>query len=123
MQISVWVPYDEARLRRTLTFVLRPQTQRVRLIGVALVLLGLLLVALDPSVVLSYGVVFLGLFFAVAIGPITVSRAVGMQSNVIREGLHLTMDDEWITVTYPLAETRFRWAGLGKVIETRTPGT
>lgn len=41
-----------------------------------------------------------------------------MQSDVVRDGLHMTLDDEWVTVTYPLAESRFRWAGLGSVIET-----
>jgi hypothetical protein len=118
MQISVWVPYDEQRLRRTLQFILRPQLKFIRIMGGVLIVLGLVLVALEPSMPVAYGAVVLGLLFVVAIAPITVARSMRMQSNVIKDGFHMTLDDEWVTVTYPLAESRFRWAGLGRVIET-----
>ncbi|MCW3816884.1 YcxB family protein [Micromonospora sp. DR5-3] len=118
MQISMRVPYDEKRLRRTLQFILRPQLRLVRILGGVLIVLGLALVALDPSTSLAYVALVLGLLFVFAIAPITVARSVRMQSNVIRDGLHLTLDDEWVTLIYPLVESRLRWAGLDRVIET-----
>jgi hypothetical protein len=118
MQISMWVPYDEERLRRTLRFILRPQLKRIRILGGVLILLGVALVALEPSTPIAYGAVVIGLLFVFAIAPITVARSVRWQSNVIKDDFHMTLDDEWLTVTYPLAESRFRWAGLGRVIET-----
>ncbi|MEN3615968.1 YcxB family protein [Plantactinospora sp. CA-294935] len=118
MQISMWVPYDEKRLRRTLRFLLRPQLNSVRILGGVLIVLGLALVALEPSMPMAYGALVLGLLFVVAIAPITVARSVRMQSDVIKDGFHMTLDDEWVTVANPLAESRFRWAGLGRVIET-----
>ncbi|MFI5908554.1 YcxB family protein [Dactylosporangium sp. NPDC051541] len=118
MRISVWVPYDERRLRRTLQFILRPQLRRIRVMGGVLIVLGLAGLALGPSPAVPSGVVVLGLLFVFAVGPLTVARSVRLQSNVIRDGFHMMLDDEWATVSYPLAESRFRWAGLERVIET-----
>lgn len=118
MQISMWVPYDEERLRRTLQFLHRPQLKPIRIMGGVLIVLGLVLVALEPSMPTAYAAVVLGMLLVVAIAPITVAWSMRMQSNVIKDGCHMTLDDEWVTVTYPLAESRFRWAGLGHVIET-----
>ncbi|MFJ8582550.1 YcxB family protein [Micromonospora sp. NPDC093277] len=118
MHISMWVPYDERQLRRTLRFILRPQLRAIRPLGGVLIVLGLAMVALDPSTPLAYLVLVLGLLFVFAIAPITVAWSMRMQSNVIRDGLHMTLDDEWVTLAYPLAESRLRWAGLGRVIET-----
>ena len=118
MQISMWVPYDEKRLRRTLQFILRPQLKLTRILGGVLIVLGLALAALEPSTPVAHGTVVLGLLFVVAVAPITVARCMRMQSNVIKDGFHMTLDDEWVTVANPLAESRFRWAGLGRVIET-----
>lgn len=118
MQISVWVPYDEAHLRRTLRFVIRPQLRFVRVMGAVAAVLGLLLLVLDPSLPLAYGAVAIGLLCAFAVEPITVARSVKLQSHVIKDGFRLVLDDEWVTLSYPLAESRFRWAGLGRAIET-----
>ncbi|GAB7037245.1 MULTISPECIES: YcxB family protein [Catenuloplanes] len=118
MQISLWVPYDERRLRRTITFLARSQLRAVRIIGAVPVPLGVLLIVLDPTLPLAYVSVIIGLFLLFAAGPITVARSVRAQSRTIRDGQQLTLDDEWVTVTYPLAESRFRWAGLDTVIET-----
>lgn len=118
MQISLWVPYDEKQLRRTLQFVLRPQLRLIHISACVLLAVGLLLVVLDPSSALAYVALVLGILFLVAVGPLTLALSLQMQSATIKDGMHMTLDDEWISVTYPLAESRFRWAGLGKVIET-----
>jgi hypothetical protein len=83
-----------------------------------MIVLGLALVALEPSMVMAYGVVVIGLLFVFALAPITVARSVRLQSNVIKDGCQMTLDDEWVTVTYPLAESRLRRVGLDRVIET-----
>jgi hypothetical protein len=118
MHIAMWVPYDERRIRRTLHFILRPQLKRVRVMGGILAVLGLALLALDHATPFPYVFMVLGLFVVVAIGPLTVARALRLQSNVVKDGFHMTLDNEWVTVSYPLAESRFRWAGLDRVIET-----
>jgi hypothetical protein len=76
------------------------------------------LLALEPSAPLAYVALVLGLLFVVAIAPITLALSMRAQSNVIKDGFHVTVDDEWVTMAYPLAESRFRWAGLGRVVET-----
>ena len=114
----MWVPYDAERLRRTVRFILRPQLKVIRILGGVLIVLGLALVALDPAMVTAYGAVILGLAFVGAIAPITVARSVRMQSDVIKDGCQMTLDDQGVRVTYPLAESRLRWAGLDRVIET-----
>jgi hypothetical protein len=119
MQISMGVPYDEERLRRTLRFLLRPQLKSVRLLGAVLIVLGVALAALEPSLPIAYAAaLILGLLFLVAVSPITVARSIRMQSNIIKDGFHMTLDDEWVTMTYPLGELRLRWGGLGRIVET-----
>jgi hypothetical protein len=118
MQISMAVPYDEKRLRRTVQFVLRPQLNFIRVVGAALFVIGIGLVALDPSAPMSYTVGVIGLVFLVAMGPYTLARSMRLQTTIIRNGCHITLDDEWVTMAYPLAETRFRWAALVRVVET-----
>ena len=118
MQISMWVPYDEQQLRRTLRFILRPQMKPLRILGGVLAVLGLAMVALDPSSALAYVPLVLGLLLAFTIEPITVAQSMRMQSDVIRKGFHLTLDDDWVTLTNPLAESRLRWSGLDRATET-----
>lgn len=118
MQISLAVPYDEGQLRRTLRFILRPQLKTIRFLGGAVAVMGLVLVALSPSEPIYHGVVVFGLVCLFVIAPITLARSVQLQSAVIKDGCHLTLDDEWVTVVYPLAESRFRWAGHDNVVET-----
>lgn len=117
MQISMSVPYDEARLRRTLKFMLRPYLRTLTIMCLVLILLGLALVVLDPSSTMSYAVAALGLVL-LAVQPWMVAQQVRAQSRVLRDGVHITLDDEWATVRYPLAESRFRWAGFDRVVET-----
>jgi hypothetical protein len=118
MQISMWVPYDERRLRRTLKVVLRPQVRLIRILGAVLTVLGLLVGATGGSLELIVVAVALGVVCMTVVGPLTTSQAVRMQSAVIKDGFHMTLSDEWLTVVYPLAESRYRWAGVDKVIDT-----
>jgi hypothetical protein len=118
MQINIAIPYDEKQLRRTLKFIMKPQMKVVRLAGVVIAVLGLLLVALEPTSAMHYGVVVIGLLFVTVVGPLTLAKTVRLQSKVIRDGQHMTLDDEWLTMSFPLAESRLRWAGLDRVIDT-----
>ena len=118
MQINMAIPYDEQMMRRTLKFIMKPQMKTVRLAGAVLIVLGLLLVALDPTSAMNYGVVVLGLLFLTVVGPLVLAQTVRQQSRVLRDGQHMMLDDEWLTMIYPLAESRLRWTGLDRVIET-----
>lgn len=118
MKISLWVPFDEKQLRRTLKFILRPQARLVRILSGVVVFLGLALVAMNPSGWKGYFFTAVGLFLLVFTGPFLVARSVRMQANVIRQGLNMTLDNEAVTVTYPTVESRFSWAALGRVVET-----
>ena len=118
MHIGIRIPYDEARLRRTLQFILRPQVITLRILGGVLIALGLVLVALKPSDALVYVAMILGLWWVFGAGPAAVSRSLRVQSKAVKDQSLLTLDDEWITVTYPLAESRHRWIGIDRVVET-----
>lgn len=118
MQISMWVPYDERRMRRTISIVMRPQVRILRVLGAIVAALGLLLVVIGGSVVFSVAFVVLGVLFMTGLGPLTAARAVSMQSRVIKDGSQITLTDEWLTVVYPLAESRFRWPALDNIVET-----
>jgi hypothetical protein len=118
MQISLWVPYDEARLRRTIKIVLRPQMRPLRVLGGVCIALGLLLLAADgPWAVITLALVA-GIGPLTVIEPISVSWTVAMQSAAIKDGYHMTLTDEWLSVAYPLVESRYRWAVVDKVVET-----
>jgi YcxB-like protein len=119
MQISIVVPYDAKRMRRTYRFVLRPQFKVTRILGWVIVVLGLAIVPLNPADPVAYGFVVLGLFFVVAVAPLSVARCMRLQSWAIADRSRLTLDDEWVTVTFPLVESRFKWSGLYRVAETR----
>jgi YcxB-like protein len=119
MQISLSVPYDEKRLRRTYRFVLRPQLRRARILGWLIIVLGLAIVPLEPSNPLPYVFVVLGLFYVFALAPLSVRRCMRLQSMAIMDWSRLTLDDHSVTVTFPLVESRFKWTGLDRVVETR----
>jgi hypothetical protein len=117
MQISMWVPYDERELRATIRFIIRKQVRALRVVGGFIAVLGVGVVALDPTDVIAYTMVALGLLFAFAIAPISVSRSVRLTPPLARHGWYITLDDEWITTINPLAEARYRWAAF-EVVET-----
>jgi YcxB-like protein len=118
VEISIRVPYDDASLRRTLKFVLRPYIRRTRAAGGLLIVGGLSLALLRPMDSLSYFVVLLGLWWAVGVGPISLNRSMRTQSSALKEECHMLLDDEWITVTQPRLESRFRWSAFERVVET-----
>jgi hypothetical protein len=116
--MSFQVPHDEQRLRRTVRFLVRSQVVLSRVLGGVLVFLGLVRVVPDTSDVFGYAIIVGGLVLVAAIGPITVAWAMRTQAAAIRDESRMTLDDEWLQVSYPLVETRCRWAGLGRVVET-----
>jgi hypothetical protein len=116
--ISMAVRYDAERVRRTVTHLLAPQFRLVRAMGVVLVVLGVLLIWLDPTDPFAYGAVVLGVFFIFAMGPITVRRTIGMQPDAARHDYRLTIDDEGVASAFPLFENRYRWPMVQRVVET-----
>lgn len=118
MQIAISMPYDEQLLRRTVKFLAQAQLRRIRPLGGVCLALGLLLVFLDPANLVAYTAIAVGLAFMFLVLPLTVANAMRAQPEAIRHGNAITLDDEWLQVNYPLVESRFRWAALGRVVET-----
>lgn len=116
--MSFEVPYDAQQLRRTIRFLVRNQLMLIRILGGVLALLGLLLVVLEPSETFGYAAVVGGLVLVLAIGPILVTIGMRMQAAAIKQAFRLTLNDEWLQISYPLAESRLWWAGLGRAVET-----
>lgn len=118
MQMSILVPHDGQLLRRTIRFLIRPQVRLMRVLGAVLTVLGVLLLMLDAPASVGYTVVVCGPVLAVGFGPLTTSWALRTQPAALSDTYHLTLDDEWVQVSFPLVETRCRWAGLGRIVET-----
>lgn len=118
VQISMWVPYDQKRQKQAVKFVLRSQLISIRAAGAGMVVLGLVLLAQEISTALAYFLMMVGVFWAVAVPPLTVRQTIAKQSGLAKDGCHLTLDDEGVTTAHPLIESRVRWAALSHVIET-----
>ncbi|MEV0703701.1 YcxB family protein [Saccharopolyspora sp. NPDC050389] len=116
--MSLEVPHDVHRLRCTIRFLSRPYVLLTRILGGVLAFLGVVLVVLDTSSAVGYAAVVGGLAVVFAIEPIMVAVGMRAQAAAIQHGYHLTLDDEWLHIAYPLAESRCRWAGLDRVVET-----
>jgi hypothetical protein len=117
VEISIHVPYDEAGLRRTLKFILRPAIRRTRVAGGMLIVCGLTLGLARPSDSLPYVVVLLGLWWVLGFWPRSLSRSMRIQPSALKEGCHMVLDDEGITVTHPRLESRFRWTAFERIVE------
>ncbi|WP_040797669.1 YcxB family protein [Nocardia higoensis] len=118
MQISMWVPYDEGRLRRTLTFLSRSQLRVLRALGVLGALFGLFLVVRTPASPPAYLMVAIGLFLVFGMQPLAVAWSIRGQAQAVKDSQHMTLDEEWLTVITSLTETRLRWAGINRIVET-----
>jgi YcxB-like protein len=116
--ISTEVRYDADRVRRTVTHLLAPQFRLVRAMGIVLLVLGVLLILLEPTGPIGYGALVLGLFFLLAMAPITVRRTIGMQPAAARHDHRLTIDDDGVGSSFPLFEHRYRWPMVQRVVET-----
>ena len=118
MQISLSVPYDPQLMRRTLMFLSRPQHRIARLLGAVMLLCGLLLVVLDPADPVAYAIIVCGVAFVFGVVPLTVAYSMRLQSDAIRQASHLSLDDEGVRMSFPLIESRIRWAALDRIVET-----
>ncbi|HEX5997757.1 MAG TPA: YcxB family protein [Jiangellales bacterium] len=118
MQISLLVPFSETRLRRTLQFLIRPRVKTARTRGVALIVIGVGLAVLKPGDTLTYVAVIIGLWLAFGAGPTAVGLSVRHQPSTLKEDCHLALDNEGITLSYPRVQTRYRWTGIERIVET-----
>ncbi|MEV5540514.1 YcxB family protein [Saccharopolyspora shandongensis] len=116
--MSLEVPHDVQRMRRTIRFLSRPYLRLTRVLGGVLAFLGVVLIVLDPSLAFAYAAVVGGVAVVFAIEPIMVAVGMRTQAAAIQHGYHLTLNDEWMHIAYPLVESRCRWAGLDRVVET-----
>ncbi|MFD6157284.1 YcxB family protein [Nocardia sp. NPDC060256] len=110
--------YDNKRQKQVVKFVLRSQLISIRVAGAGMVVLGLLFLAQDISTALGYFLMLVGVFWAVAVPPLTVRQTIDRQSGLAKDGCQLTLDDEGVTTAHPLIESRVRWAALSHIVET-----
>jgi hypothetical protein len=115
--ITLRVPYDEARIRRTLRFLLRRQVRTAQAIGGVLLVVGVIEVALRPDQAVAYVAILLGLWWLIGFGPTGLRRSMRAHRQVFRHESSVTLDDEWITVIFPQVELRHRWTGIDRVVE------
>jgi hypothetical protein len=87
--------------------------------GWLIVVLGLAIVQLEPSNPLPYGFVVFGLFCVFGVLRFSVRRCMRLQSWATMDGSRMTLDDQSVTVIFPLVESRFKWTALDRVVETR----
>ncbi|GAA3395629.1 YcxB family protein [Cryptosporangium minutisporangium] len=118
MQISLQVPYDPRQLRRTLRFLLRPQLRLTAALAAVIAVLSLGLLALDPTDAWAYAFLLTAVALGFGTGPLVLAISVRQQAPAIRDTSLLTLDDEGVHVSFPLVETRCRWAGLTRIVET-----
>lgn len=118
MQISMRVPYDEERTRRTARFLLDSQITMIRVCGLVIVVCGLLIMVLQPTRLTGYVVLVLGMVLLSGLGPLMVRQVMSKQSDLFKDAMQMTLDTEAVSTTYPLAESRVKWAAHKKVVET-----
>ncbi|NYT95325.1 hypothetical protein [Salinispora sp. H7-4] len=69
MHISMWVPYDEQRMRRFYRHTARRQLRTFRILGGVLITLGVALTAMDLPTDLDSINLGVGLLFVFGLGP------------------------------------------------------
>lgn len=117
MQISLTVVFDESRLRRDTRFVMRDAIRATWITGGSIVALGVLVAIVEQRPALGPGLIVGGLVYAALAGPMAVRRAVRAQTTVVGHDRRLLLTDDWITLVYPLVESRWRWAAVARVVD------
>ncbi|KOX18594.1 hypothetical protein ADK67_35865 [Saccharothrix sp. NRRL B-16348] len=121
MEISLRVPYDEQRLRRSIRFVLRPSVKKLRIAGLIMTPIGVLL--LFTSVFTGTGwlvpaaLIVLGLLYAFALEPFMVRQSLRAQNAATRQDYDLTVDEAGFTMKAESYEQRMAWSTIQRVDE------
>ncbi|MFD1149860.1 YcxB family protein [Saccharothrix hoggarensis] len=118
MQISMWVPYDEQRLRRSARFVLRSSMTRLRVATLVVALSGaavMLLTDLGSPTLL--GATIAAACVALVMEPVAVRQVVRTQGAVMRPGYQMTLDDAGVEMRGAAFTTRFGWPALERIVE------
>jgi hypothetical protein len=117
VQISVHVPYDEQRLRRMMKFVLRPQTMKLRIVGMVMAAVGVVLLFTGTDWLVPTLVIVLGLLYAIALEPFLVRQCLRAQNAATRQDYELTVDDAGFTMKAESYEQRMAWSTIQRVDE------
>lgn len=86
--------------------------------GVLGTLFGLYAVVRTPTALTAYLMVAIGLFVVFGVQPLTVAWSMRGQAQAVKDSQHMTLDEEWLTVITSLTESRLRWAGINRIVET-----
>ncbi|WP_157767620.1 YcxB family protein [Actinosynnema pretiosum] len=116
--MTITVPYDERLFKRTTQFLLRPQLNRLYVLGAVLVALGVAMLTLTTiDKVVGVVCVVLGPLLVFRIGRVTAAQALEAQWSATRAAFNLVIDDQWVSIAYPLAQMRCHWETVARVVE------
>ncbi|MER5267866.1 YcxB family protein [Actinosynnema sp. NPDC002837] len=117
MQISVHVPYDEQRLRRALKFVVRPQTKKLRVLGMIMVPAGGLMWLTGSDWPFPVLLIVLGLAYAFLLEPFMVRQSLRALNPSARQDYELTLDEAGFAMKAESYEQRLAWSTIQRVDE------
>ncbi|MEV8440563.1 YcxB family protein [Actinosynnema sp. NPDC051121] len=117
MEISIRVPYDEQRLRRSLKFVLRRNVKRLRVLGLVIAVLGAALMFFTGPTITTITLVVLGLVYVVGMEPLLVWQSMRAQNAATRQDYRLTVDEAGFAMKADAYEQRLAWSTVQRVEE------
>ena len=117
MEISLRVPYDERRLRRSIEYVLRRSVKTLRIAGACLVVGGAVLLVVTGPAVTPIALLVLGLVYAFGMEPFLVWQSLRRQNPAARQDYDLTVDDAGFTMKAEAYEQRLAWSMIQRVDE------
>lgn len=117
MQILLSVPFDKARLRRALTFLIRAERKGSGFWGAVITVAGAALWLLRPTDSLPYLAVAFGMYIMFLQVPHLVALSIRRMSPLNTYPSQAVLDDEGVTVSFALGHTRLLWAAASQIVE------
>ncbi|MFD0207396.1 MULTISPECIES: YcxB family protein [Saccharothrix] len=117
MEISIAVPHDEQRLRRSLKFVLSRNVKRLRVLGLVMAALGAALMLVTGPTITTVVLVVLGLVYAIAMEPFLLWQSMRGLNPATRQDYLLTVDEAGFTMKADVYEQRLAWSTIQRVDE------
>jgi hypothetical protein len=118
VEISIRVPYDEQRVRRSLKFVLRRNVKRLRVLGLIIAVLGAVLMSFTGPTITTIALVVLGLVYTFGMEPLLVWQSMRAGQNAAtRQDYQLTVDEAGFAMKGESYEQRLAWSTVQRVEE------
>ena len=116
MNVVVDAPPDPARWRAAFRHVLKKPVRKVRILGTALVLLGLLVLAVSggefTGIVFGTGIVAIGLIYAVLAPARSVTVSLKRLPMALNQPQRIELTDRSVRISSPLMTAEYAWAAV-----------